>query len=65
MTVSFTAELWQLKQHLQCAHHTGRHCYVNPISGEHEFQDVYKLTSWAKSVVSFTVIPFDLCLSSL
>jgi len=51
-TVSFTAELRKLKQHLQYARHTGRHCYINPISGEHDFQDVYKLTIWAKVIVS-------------
>lgn len=50
-SVSFTAELRALKQHLQCARHNGRFCYVSKITGEHEFQDIYKLTSWAKSIV--------------
>ena len=60
-SVSFTAELRALKQHLQCARHDGRFCYVSKITGEHEFQDIYKLTSWAKSIVK----PFFFSISSL
>ena len=50
-TLSFAAEFWKLKEALSCAKHVGKYCYVTP-NGDHEAQDVYKLTSWAKSIVS-------------
>jgi len=51
-SISFAAEFWRLKQSLECAKHVGKCCYVRPTDGGHEEQDVYKLTSWAKSIVS-------------
>jgi len=50
-TVSFTDELRKLKNRLACECHNGQHCYINKVNGEHEFQDIYKLTFWAKSIV--------------
>lgn len=49
--VSFTAELRQLKQKLQCERHNGRFCYINPNNGEHIFQDIEMFTLWAKKIV--------------
>jgi hypothetical protein len=51
--VSFKTELRELKQRLQCEKHSGRYCYVDPIHpGEHIALDIYKLTLWAKKIVS-------------
>ena len=51
--VSFKTELRELKQRLQCEKHSGKYCYVDPINpGEHIALDVYKLTLWAKKIVS-------------
>jgi hypothetical protein len=56
-TVSFKTELRELKQRLQCEKHSGKYCYVDPINpGEHIALDVYKLTLWAKKIVSLMVI---------
>lgn len=49
-TSSFAAEFRKLKEALSCAKHVGKYCYVT-AEGDHEAQDVYKLTSWAKSIV--------------
>jgi hypothetical protein len=55
--VSFKTELRELKQRLQCEKHSGKYCYVDPINpGEHIALDVYKLTLWAKKIVSSVVI---------
>jgi hypothetical protein len=51
-TLSFAAEFRELKNKLDCAKHPGTFCYINPISGEHEAQDIYNLTLWAKKIVS-------------
>jgi hypothetical protein len=44
-------EFRELKNRLDCAKHSGKYCYINPVSGEHEAQDVFKLTLWAKKIV--------------
>ncbi|KAJ8582876.1 hypothetical protein M405DRAFT_846184 [Rhizopogon salebrosus TDB-379] len=49
-SVTFAAEFRELKNRLDCAKHSGKYCYINPISGEHEAQDVFKLTLWAKKI---------------
>ncbi|KAG1771527.1 hypothetical protein EDD22DRAFT_947961 [Suillus occidentalis] len=49
-SISFAAEFHELKNHLSCAKHTGKHCYVNPITGDHEALDIYRLTLWAKKI---------------
>jgi hypothetical protein len=54
--VSFKTELRELKQRLQCEKHSGRYCYVNPISPvEHTPLDIYQLTLWAKKIVSLII----------
>ena len=58
-SVSFTEELRKLKNHLACERHQGQHCYINKVSGEHEFQDIYKLTFWAKAIVR-TIFPLKI-----
>jgi hypothetical protein len=51
--VSFKTELHELKQRLQCEKHSGKYCYVDPIHHrEHVALDIYKLTLWAKKIVS-------------
>ncbi|KAG1866763.1 hypothetical protein F4604DRAFT_1682826 [Suillus subluteus] len=47
--MSFAAELQELKNKLDCEKH-GKFCYINPISGDHEAQDIYNLTLWAKKI---------------
>ena len=55
--VSFKTELRELKQRLQCEKHSGKYCYVDPINpGEHIALDIYKLTLWAKKIVSSIII---------
>ncbi|KAG1732555.1 hypothetical protein EDB19DRAFT_1911944 [Suillus lakei] len=49
-TLSFAAEFHELRNKLDCAKHPGKFCYINPISGNHEAQDIYKLTLWAKKI---------------
>ncbi|KAG2749318.1 hypothetical protein P692DRAFT_20732641 [Suillus brevipes Sb2] len=49
-SISFAAEFRELKNRLSCAKHTGKHCYVNPITGDHKALDVYRLTLWAKKI---------------
>ena len=50
-TLSFTKELRELKQRLDCANHCGHHCYVSPINGDHIGLDLFKLMLWAKKIV--------------
>ncbi len=50
-TLSFLSELRELKGHLECSRHPGRHCYVSPINGDHIPLDIAKLTLWAKKMV--------------
>ena len=52
MSISFAGEFRKLKETLKCGKHVDKYCYVRPTDGEHEEQDVYKLTSWAKSIAS-------------
>ncbi|KAI5999729.1 hypothetical protein EDC04DRAFT_2908976 [Pisolithus marmoratus] len=47
--MSFASEFHKLKERLSCAQHTGKYCYVTP-TGDHDTLDIYKLTSWAKSI---------------
>ncbi|KAI6104033.1 hypothetical protein EDD17DRAFT_1514129 [Pisolithus thermaeus] len=49
--MSFASEFRKLKERLSCAQHAGKYCYVTP-TGDHDALDIYKLTSWAKSIVS-------------
>jgi hypothetical protein len=52
-TLTFTSELRQLKAHLSCAKHPGKWCYVDPVKpGDHIHLDIFKLTLWAKKIVS-------------
>jgi len=55
-TISFTAELRKLKEQLSCAHHSEKFCYVNKINSKHEFQGIFKLTFWAKSIVDVSIL---------
>ncbi|KAG1719586.1 hypothetical protein EDB19DRAFT_1620925, partial [Suillus lakei] len=48
-SMSFASELRELKNKLDCEKH-GKFCYINPISGDHEAQDIYNLTLWAKKI---------------
>ncbi|KAG1744455.1 hypothetical protein EDB19DRAFT_1906696 [Suillus lakei] len=48
-SMSFASELQELKNKLDCEKH-GKFCYINPISGDHEAQDIYNLTLWAKKI---------------
>lgn len=50
-TVTFSRELRELKRHLECQRHHGKHCYVSPIDGTHQPCDIYKLTFWAKQIL--------------
>ncbi|KAF7966489.1 hypothetical protein HWV62_38126 [Athelia sp. TMB] len=50
-SVSFTTELCQLKQKLQCAKHIGKYCYVD-LDSNHRPLDIYQLTLWAKKILS-------------
>ncbi|KAI6011053.1 hypothetical protein EDC04DRAFT_2905732 [Pisolithus marmoratus] len=47
--MSFASEFHKLKERLSCAQHTGKYCYVTP-TGDHDALDIYKLTSWVKSI---------------
>ncbi|KAI6150232.1 hypothetical protein EDD17DRAFT_1765884 [Pisolithus thermaeus] len=47
--MNFASEFCKLKERLSCAQHTGKYCYVTP-TGDHDALDIYKLTSWAKSI---------------
>ncbi|KAI6006008.1 hypothetical protein EDD15DRAFT_2359124 [Pisolithus albus] len=47
--MSFASEFRKLKERLSCAQHAGKYCYVTP-TGDHDALDIYKLTSWAKSI---------------
>ncbi|KDQ51433.1 hypothetical protein JAAARDRAFT_50724 [Jaapia argillacea MUCL 33604] len=49
-TMSFVKELRQLKQHVECAKHNGKYCYVSPITGDHKNLNIYQLTLWAKKI---------------
>ncbi|KAH9919221.1 hypothetical protein B0H21DRAFT_827440 [Amylocystis lapponica] len=49
-TLSFVKELRQLREHLNCARHPGRFCFVSPINGEHVDLNRFKLTLWAKKM---------------
>ncbi|KIJ05516.1 hypothetical protein PAXINDRAFT_141245, partial [Paxillus involutus ATCC 200175] len=49
-TIDFTDELRQLKEHLACATHTGRWCFVSPIDGCHQQLDIFVVTLWAKKM---------------
>lgn len=49
-TMNFASQFRELKNKLACAQHPGKHCYVNPISADHEAQDIYKLSLWAKKI---------------
>ncbi|KAI6014612.1 hypothetical protein BKA83DRAFT_4499317 [Pisolithus microcarpus] len=49
--MSFASEFHKLKERLSCAQHAGKYCYVTP-TGDHDALDIYKLTSWVKSIVS-------------
>ena len=51
-TVTFRPQLCKLKQHLECQRHHGQYCYVSPVDGTHLPCDIYKLTLWAKQIVS-------------
>jgi hypothetical protein len=51
-TLSFAAKFRELKNKLDCAKHRGKFCFVNPITSDHESQDIYNLTLWAKKIVS-------------
>ncbi|KAG1848107.1 hypothetical protein F4604DRAFT_1687834 [Suillus subluteus] len=48
-SMSFASELQELKNKLNCEKH-GKFCYINPISGDHEAQDIYNLTLWVKKI---------------
>jgi len=50
-SVSYASQLRQLKQKLFCEKHD-RHCYINPIDGEHLPMNIHALTLWAKKIVS-------------
>ncbi|KIK12106.1 hypothetical protein PISMIDRAFT_45780, partial [Pisolithus microcarpus 441] len=47
--MSFASEFHKLKERLSCAQHAGKYCYVTP-TGDHDALDIYKLTSWVKSI---------------
>ncbi|KAI6127915.1 hypothetical protein EDD16DRAFT_1472874, partial [Pisolithus croceorrhizus] len=47
--MSFASEFCKLKERLSCAQHAGKYCYVTPTS-DHDALDIYKLTSWVKSI---------------
>ncbi|KAI0350328.1 hypothetical protein OH77DRAFT_1514416 [Trametes cingulata] len=49
-TLSFVKELRILKEHLACASHPGRYCYITPFNGTHVHLDTFKLTLWAKKI---------------
>ncbi|KAH7917952.1 hypothetical protein BV22DRAFT_1134975 [Leucogyrophana mollusca] len=49
-TIDFTDELCWLKEHLSCAKHTGRWCFVSPIDGEPKQLDIFIITLWAKKM---------------
>ena len=51
-SIDVTDMLRQLKEHLSCAKHGGRWCYVSPIDGQHRELDIFVLTLWAKKIVS-------------
>lgn len=51
-SIDVTDMLRQLKEHLPCAKHGGRWCYVSPIDGQHRELDIFVLTLWAKKIVS-------------
>jgi hypothetical protein len=42
---------------LYCTKHNGRYCLIRSIDGEHVGLDVYKLTLWAKKIVSHCSFP--------
>ena len=50
-TIDFTDELRRLKEHLACATHTGRWCFMSPIDGHHQQLDIFVVTLWAKKMV--------------
>lgn len=50
-TPDLTNELRQLKEHLACATHAGRWCFVSPIDGHHQQLNIFMLTLWAKKIV--------------
>jgi hypothetical protein len=50
-TLDFTDELRRLKEHLACATHTGRWCFVSPFDGHHQQLDIFVVTLWAKKMV--------------
>ncbi|KAI6094206.1 hypothetical protein EDD16DRAFT_1722022 [Pisolithus croceorrhizus] len=54
--MSFASEFRKLKERLSCAQHAGKYCYVTP-TGDHDALDIYKLTSWAKSIELDTMMP--------
>ncbi|KIJ05146.1 hypothetical protein PAXINDRAFT_159148, partial [Paxillus involutus ATCC 200175] len=49
-SIDFTDELRQLKEHLGCATHQGRWCFISPIDGHHKQLDLFILTLWAKKI---------------
>jgi len=51
-TLTFVRELRELKRLLECQQHKGKHCYVSPINGKHQLCNTYKLSYWAKQIVS-------------
>lgn len=46
-------QLRALKEHLMCAKHDGRFCYVTRPLGEHMQLDLCTLTLWARKMVCF------------
>ena len=50
-SIDVTDMLRQLKEHLSCAKHGGRWCYVSPIDGQHWELDIFVLTLLSRSVL--------------
>ncbi|KAJ3978691.1 hypothetical protein F5890DRAFT_1479140 [Lentinula detonsa] len=54
--LNFNKQLQELREHLQCQKHRGRHCYIDPITADHRELDIATQTRWAKLIVA-SVIP--------
>ncbi|KAE9389953.1 hypothetical protein BT96DRAFT_1002732 [Gymnopus androsaceus JB14] len=48
--LSFNKELHELREHLECQKHHGCHCYIDPITSEHNEVDIPNQTLWAKKI---------------
>ncbi|KAJ3738507.1 hypothetical protein DFH05DRAFT_1464590 [Lentinula detonsa] len=48
--LNFNKQLQELREHLQCQKHRGRHCYIDPITADHRELDIATQTRWAKLI---------------